>query len=162
MRIMKLFSIYVLLLILIVAPCGCSILKEKEPDPTLDFLKRPITKEESGKLANEAGSNWLYGQGFGESVVALGGIILFPPYALYVLGNGAVSLSGYEPLYVTNLLPDKAKAGYNEFYDGVTSGPGRFSAAVAGEEYRTMGVVRERYQKLLQNGQKEVEEGKGR
>lgn len=128
---------------------GCSLLKEKEPDPALDFMKRPLTPEENQELTSEVGSNWLYGQGFGETAVAVGGIVLFPPYALYVLGNGALSLSGYEPLYVTNLLPEKPREEYNNVYSGVTSGPGRLSAAIAGEEYRTTDVVRERYKKIL-------------
>lgn len=128
---------------------GCSLLKEKEPDPTLDFMKRPLTPNETNELAGEVGGNWLYGQGFGEAVTAVGGVVLFPPYAIYLLGNGIISLSGYEPLYVTNLLPEEPRDGYNQFYDTVTSGPGRLSAGIAGEEYRNQEIIKERYKKIL-------------
>ena len=133
---------------------GCSLLKEKEPDPALDFVNKKLSPDETKELAKEAGSNWLYGQGFGQGAVAVGGIVLFPPYALYVLGNGALSLAGYQPLEVTSLLPKETKSEYDSVYDGVTSGPGRLSAAVAGEEYRNTEVIRERYKKLLEKSGK--------
>ncbi len=117
-------------------------------------MKRPLTPEESNELAGEVGGNWLYGQGFGEALVSIGGIVLFPPYAIYLLGNGAISLSGYEPLYVTNLLPEAPRDGYNQFYDTVTSGPGRLSASFARKEYRTQEVIKERYKKILTKNEK--------
>ena len=134
---------------------GCGILKKKEPDPTFAFISRPLTPRQSEKLTNEVGGNFLYGQGFGELLLNIGGILITPWYAVYVLGNGIISLAGYEPPYVTKLLPPKTESGYNEFYDGVTSGPGRVAGAIAGQKYRTPEVIKERYQRILEKFDKE-------
>lgn len=155
MRLICLVSLCILL-----GGSGCSLLeKKKEPDETLQFVGRELTAEEQKKLAGEVGGNFIYGQGLGDALISIGGIVLFPPYAIYVLGNGAISLAGYEPLYVTKLLPDKAEEGYNAGYSTVASGPGRLGAAIAGEEYRTTEVIRERYKKLL-GSEKKVTEGR--
>lgn len=63
-------------------------------------------------------------------------MVVFPPYIAYLLGNAGLALAGYEPLYVTNLLPNTPRGYVLTVYDGVTSVPGRFNAAVAGEEYK--------------------------
>jgi hypothetical protein len=142
----KVFTLYILI---IISLSGCGVLKEKPADPTLDFLKRPLTQEESEKLASEVGGNFIYGQGLGEALLNIGGIILWPPYAVYVLGNGAISLSGYEPLYVTNLLPETAKDSYDTGYVAVTSAPGKLSAAISQEEFRNQEVIKKRYKDIL-------------
>ena len=107
-----------------------------------------ITDKNTPAIAKEAGGNWLYGQGVGETAVAAGGIFVFPPYALYLLGNAALSYSGYEPLYVSNALPEDAKASWNQTYETVTSAPGKLNAAIAGEEFRSQDLIKERYQSL--------------
>ena len=139
-----------LIVIVVFFVCGCGVLQEKPADPTLDFMKRPLTPQESEQLAGEVGGNFLYGQGFGEALISLGGIILWPPYALYALGNAGISLAGYQPLYVTNLLPEPVKSSYDTGYDVVSSGPGRFSAAIGKEEFRNQDVIRKRYRDLLE------------
>jgi hypothetical protein len=128
---------------------GCGVLKKKEPDPTLDFMKQPLTQEQSQQLAGEVGGNFLYGQGFGDLLINVGGILVTPWYALYVLGNGALSVADYEPLYVTNLLPKETKAGYDTVYTSIASGPGRGAAYIAAEPYRTEEIIKERYRTLL-------------
>ena len=138
-----------LIILIIFCFSGCGVLKEKPADPTLDFLNRPLTQEESEKLASEVGGNFIYGQGLGEALLNIGGIVLWPPYAIYVLGNGAISLSGYEPLHVTNLLPENAKDSYDTGYNAVTSAPGRLSAAVSQEEFRNQEVIKKRYKDIL-------------
>lgn len=65
----------------------------------------------------------------------VGTVVLFPPYALYLLGNAGVAFAGYEPLYVTDALPEPAKKEVLGLYNGVTGVPGRLNALVAGERY---------------------------
>ena len=91
--------------------------------------------EELKAELNNYGRRWLYGHGMGQTITNVGGIVIFPPYAIYLVGNAIVSLAGYEPLHVTELLPEKACLGYNSFYDNVTAIPGRISAEIAGEEF---------------------------
>jgi hypothetical protein len=129
---------------------SCGVLEKKPQDPTLDFLQRPLTLEESNKLTDEVGGNFLYGQGFGEALVNIGGIVIWPPYAIYVLGNSAISLSGYNRLHVTNLLPEPIKDSYNTGYDFITSGPGRLAASIGEQEYRNQDVIKKRYRKILE------------
>lgn len=137
------------LVLLVSVLSGCGVLKKKEPDPTLDFMKQPLTQEQSQQLAGEVGGNFLYGQGFGDLLINVGGILVTPWYALYVLGNGALSVADYEPLYVTNLLPKQTKAGYDTVYTTIASGPGRGAAYIASEPYRTEEIIKERYLTLL-------------
>lgn len=65
----------------------------------------------------------------------IGTVVVFPPYALYLLGNAGVAFAGYEPLYVTDALPEPARKEVLGFYNGVTGVPGRVNALVAGEPY---------------------------
>ena len=80
--------------------------------------------------------SWFYGQGLGESTVNVGTVVLFPPYALYLLLNAGLSLSGYErisPLsYVPGAPGDYARASW----DAITSVPGRTTAFVADEPFQ--------------------------
>lgn len=128
---------------------GCGVLTPKEPDPDLDFIGKHLTSEQSNNLAKEVAGNFFYGQGFGQAIVNVTTIIFWPPYAIYILGNGVISLSGYEPLLVTNLLPQNIKDSYDTGYDTVTSVPGRITAAIAGQRFRTKSVIKDRQKKLL-------------
>jgi len=129
---------------------GCTLKKKSEPDPVLQAAAgKPLSPEQSEEVLDQIGSNWLYGQGVGETAMNIGGVILFPPYALYLIGNAALSLSGYEPLSVANALPEEEGANYREAYDSVAAGPGRFAAAVAGREYRTKEVIKEDYKRIV-------------
>lgn len=118
---------------------ACGVIKEKQqPDPlsSEQLAQKPLKPEQAQEVLEETGKNWLYGQGLGSTILNVGAVVLFPPYALYLVGNGILSVSGYEPLYVTDALPETAREGYNEVYDGVTSVPGKLAAAAADEKFR--------------------------
>ena len=97
-------------------------------------LQSASPEEVQGAL-NAAGKRWLYGPGFGRSASNIGSVVMFPPYAIYLLGNAGLSLAGFEQLYISNLLPQSPRKHVLDFYDGITSVPGRVSALVAGKEY---------------------------
>jgi hypothetical protein len=130
------------------------VLQKKHPtssDPMTDvptqLATKPLPPEQAEELLGEMGENWLYGSGLGTTVLNAGAIYLFPPFGLYVLGNSLLSMSGYEPLYVSKLLPDQEETQVNTLYDNVTSAPGRVSAALAGKEFRSREVIRHRLKK---------------
>lgn len=140
---------------LVLSACpGCSLLqKQDEPDP-LSFKSMrtsPLSSEETKEVASEVGGNWLYGQGMGEAALNVGAIAVFPPYAAVVAGNAALSLSGYKPIGVSTALPEAEGTSWSETFDLITSGPGRFAAALAGKEYRTKEVARARLKPILEN-----------
>lgn len=136
--------------VLLMAITGCTLKKKAEPDPTFQAIQgKQLSPEQSEQMLDQLGSNWLYGQGVGETAMNVGGVLLFPPYAVYLIGNAALSLSGYEPLSVADALPEKGGEAYREAFDSVAAGPGRFAAAVAGKEYRTKEVIKEDYKRIL-------------
>ncbi len=134
---------------------ACGIIKEKqEPSPDVAVLtEKPLPPEQAEKLLEAVGGNWFYGQGLGDAALTVGGIVLFPPYGLFVLGNAVLDVSGYEPVRISDALPDEQAEGYREAYDAVTGVPGRVTAAVAGTEFRT----RERAKADIQAILKEAE-----
>jgi hypothetical protein len=112
--------------------CGCAA--QPKPDPA---ASRILSPEETQEMLAEAGSNWLYGHGFGSTVITVGTIALFPPYALYIIGNSVLAVSGEDPVRFSDVLPADEQSRWEEFYDNVASGPGRLAAAIAGREFRT-------------------------
>ena len=96
----------------------------------------PLPPERAAETLSELGENWMYGHGMGETLVAVGLIAAFPPFAIYALGNAALDLSGYSPLYVTDLLPARQRYAWREGFDGFVAGPGKLAAAIGGEEFR--------------------------
>jgi hypothetical protein len=84
----------------------------------------------------EASEDFFYGQGIGDATVQIGTAVIFPPYALYLLGNGALDLMGYERLTPLDLLSDEKRKKVDSAYNGVTSVPGRIAAFAAGEDFR--------------------------
>ena len=93
-----------------------------EPVPTMDTIQ---TKA----------AHWFYGPGVGKTMTNIGTVALFPPYVIYLIGNAALSLSGLQPMYMTDLLPDESRAGVLKVYNGVTSVPGRLTSSIAGREF---------------------------
>lgn len=91
---------------------------------------------DSSALLRAYGHQWFYGRGVGRTIANVGTVVLFPPYALYLLGNAGLALAGYEPLYVTSALPEGARQYTLAVYDGITSVPGRVTAGLAGEEFQ--------------------------
>ena len=94
------------------------------------------TPEENGEVLRQAGRRWIYGQGVGQTMLNIGAVVLFPPYAIYLVGNAGLALAGYQPLYVTDALPTNVRKNYLGAYNGVTSVPGRISASIAGEDFQ--------------------------
>ena len=83
---------------------GCGVIKKKQPDSEaggLDLVGKPIPPDKAKQVLSEAGSNFAYGPGLGDAAVTVGTVVVFPPYALYLLGNAVLSLSGYEPVTVS-------------------------------------------------------------
>jgi hypothetical protein len=136
---------------------GCSLLREQQQEPDDDLTRlarqslegKPLSPEKTEELVSTAGESWLYGQGVGESAVTVGAIVAFPPYALWVLGNAALSLSGYEPIQVSDALPERERDAYRSVYDQITSAPGHATAAIAGTEFRTKERIRKDYERVL-------------
>ena len=128
---------------------ACALKKQPSDGELVELAKQPIPPERAGAVLEEAGENFLYGHGVGETALTVGSVLLFPPYALYVLGNGALSLSGYEPLEVSRALPEKERREWNEVYDAVTALPGEAAAAVAGEQFRDRDTVKQRTRSML-------------
>ncbi|MCC6933346.1 MAG: hypothetical protein IT292_08850 [Deltaproteobacteria bacterium] len=94
------------------------------------------TPEEAEKKLEEYSENWFYGYGLGRSILNIGTVVIFPPYAIYLVGNAALQVAGEEPLYVTDALPEKPKDAYMNVYNGVTGIPGMLSSTVAGVPFR--------------------------
>ncbi len=133
---------------------GCGVIKEK-PKSQVDEMSavgKPMSNDQAKAVLGEVGSNFAYGPGLGDAAVNLGAVVVFPPYILYLLGNTALSLSGYEPVTVSSLLPEEQGKAWSNGYDTVVSGPGRVVAATAGREYRSREVGDERLRVLLAQG----------
>ena len=163
---MKCPTALILILVLLLSGVGCAIsprtnMSSRDAHPStgdsdaqmarlaFDATSNPLPPEKGKELLAEMGGNWLYGQGLGETTLNVGAIVLFPPYAIYLLGNAAISLSGHAPLHFSDALPGEVHDNYLSLYDNVTSAPGRVSAAVAGEEFRTNERANENLQKVL-------------
>lgn len=118
---------------------GCSTaFKKKEPEPTiLDTVNNPVSNEEAEQMVSTGGKNWAFGHGMGDTVAKVATSIVFPPYLIYLVGNGAIELAGYNGAYVTDALPDPYRSQWNGLYDSVTSIPGRTVATLSGTEFRT-------------------------
>jgi hypothetical protein len=122
---------------------GCGVIKEKQPDSEasgLDLVGKPIPPDKAKQVLSEAGGNFAYGPGLGDAAVTVGTVVVFPPYALYLLGNAVLSLSGYEPVTVSSMLPDEQGKAWSSTYDSLVSGPGKVVAAMSGHEYRSREV----------------------
>ena len=128
-----------------------------------EAVKEPLSPENTEALLDEVGSNWLFGQGMGETAATVGTIVVFPPYALWVVANAALSLSGEQPLEVSKILPEESGKVWRTTYDEVTSVPGRTTAAFSGQEYRSEEVANEKIEAVLkknseqQRKRKEIE-----
>ncbi|MBX7138829.1 MAG: hypothetical protein K1X83_12705 [Oligoflexia bacterium] len=141
--------------------CGCSLLKKQENPEPLDVttvVSKPVPPEKAQEIMSDAGENFIYGEGLGDAVATAGTVVLFPPYAILLLGNAALSLNGYQSVWLSDALPEDGRAGWRELYGGVTSAPGRVNAALAGEEYRT----EERAKEIMEKHLKELNTPEGR
>jgi hypothetical protein len=78
---------------------------------------------------------WWFGHGVGRTTTTIGTIVVFPPWGLYLLANAGIVLAGYEPMYITDALPEETRTNVLSVYDGVTSVPGRVNAAITGRKF---------------------------
>ncbi len=130
---------------------GCGIIREKsESEPSnLDLIGKPMPPDKAKEVLSEVGKNFAYGPGLGDTALNVGTAVVFPPYAIYLLGNAVLSLSGYEPVTVSSLLPAEDGKAWSESYDSLVSGPGKVVAAMAGHEYRSREVGNAKMREVL-------------
>jgi len=151
-QVARVAALYSSVLVVLYSWClgGCGVIKKKpESKPSeLQLVGKPMEPEQASKVLSEVGSNFAYGPGLGDAAVTVGTVVVFPPYALYLLGNAVLSLSGYEPVTVSSVLPEEQGKAWSDTYDSMVSGPGKVVAAVAGHEYRSREVGEDRMQKL--------------
>lgn len=141
-----------LLAVALVGVSGCGVIKKKPEDQPDEFsaVGKEMTPEQAKAVLGTVGGNFAYGPGLGDTAVNVGAVIIFPPYLIYILGNTALSLSGYEPVTVSSMLPEEQGRAWSNGYDTLVSGPGRMVAAMAGREYRSRDVAREKLRAALE------------
>jgi hypothetical protein len=140
---MRAYSVLTLSILAVIFS-GCSsklatdAFKKKEVDRgIMHTVNNPVSDDEAKDMLVTGSKNWALGNGLGDTALKVGTSIVFPPYLIYLLGNGAIEMAGYHGVYVTDALPDNAREGWNGMYDSVTSLPGRALATASGSEYRT-------------------------
>ncbi|MCC6219989.1 MAG: hypothetical protein IT291_01975 [Deltaproteobacteria bacterium] len=110
---------------------------EKTAFPTLSGLasgkEQPLEPDELSEVLRDSGERWFYGDGIGKTMMNVGAIAIWPPYAIYVVGNAAISMAGYEPVHITSALPEPAREEVLSVYDSVTAVPGKINSAIAKE-----------------------------
>jgi hypothetical protein len=139
-----------LLVITLLAGCG-SVIKKRSPTKrtAVDLIGEPIPPEQAKAVLSELGKNYAYGTGIGDTALNVGAVIAFPPYAIYLVGNAVLALTGYETITPSKVLPEKAGETWANTYDTIVSGPGRVVAAMAGHEYRSPAVKEQKLQKIF-------------
>jgi hypothetical protein len=139
-------------IIVSVLASGCGLIRERPPEQhsTFDLVGKEMPPEQAKDVLSEVGQNFAYGPSLGDTALAVGTVVVFPPYALYLLGNAVLSLSGYEPVTVASMLPEEQGQAWSETYDSLVSGPGKVVAAMAGHEYRSREVGDERLRTVLE------------
>ena len=139
------------LLLLLSTALACSLPQKRiSPDVVAAAVEgEPLSPEETKELLSETAGNWFYGQGLGDSTLKVGTAVVFPPYALVLLGNAGLTLAGYEAVGVSNFLPEGSREGWQEFYDTVTSVPGQTTARVANKEFRDQEEIDKRMSRYL-------------
>jgi len=125
---------------------GCGIIQERPESKASEFdiVGKPMPPDKAKEVLAEIGQNFAYGPGLGDAALNVGTAVVFPPYAIYLLGNALLSVSGYEPVTVASMLPEEQGKAWSRTYDSVVSGPGKVVAAVAGHEYRSRDVAEEK------------------
>jgi len=138
----KFYLQFIILFLLLPVLSACSVLQKKENKESVNVKDvKPLKPEESKALIKDVAGNWFYGHGLGNSMLQVGTIVAFPPYAVVAVGNAVLNLSGYESIGVSTVLPEKSKKKWNSMYDYVTSGPGRMTSAMAGKEFVTRDIA---------------------
>ena len=134
-------------LALIVLLCSCTA---KSNIKTVNPLQqKPLSPEQTQELISEVSSNWFYGQGVGDTAIKTTTAIIFPPYAIALLGNSLLGFAGYESIGISDLVPGAVGRGLEKGYNEVSSTPGRLTSVVGGEKYRTRAEIKKRMEKYL-------------
>ena len=121
-----------------------SVATLEDPNDGHPALQRKTEAKRDSQDPNDVATNWFYGQGLGEAVLNIAGVWVFPPYALYVVGNGVAQVAGYEPFSVVSALPEDVGTAYEAGYNEVAGAPGRVTAALSGREYRSNEAIQSR------------------
>jgi hypothetical protein len=108
------------------------------------MAERRLSTNETSSDLNVVMGDWFFGQGLGEAFLNISGVVLFPPYGLYVLGNGVAQALGYEPFSIGDALPEDVGSAYKAGYDEVAGAPGRVTAALGGKEFRSKEAIESR------------------
>lgn len=120
----------------------------------------PLSPKETGEVVDTALTNFFYGPGLGETALDVTGAMLFPPYAMVLIGQTLVRLAGYDSPRFIELFPDEQQQAYDDTMDVVYSGPGRLVSAAAGEKYRTRSRVRSRWVETVEKLEANRSEGR--
>ena len=100
------------------------------------FVQLLIAQQAMQGGLNDFMYSWFYGQGLGATSLNVGTVVLFPPYALYLLLNAGLGLSGYEPIQPLSYVPGEPGDYVRASYDAITGVPGRATAGIAGEPFQ--------------------------
>jgi len=130
--------------------------KETLSKLALEVSTKPLSPEKNQELLEEGGKGFVYGQGLGEAMLMLGTVVIFPPYALFLAGNAAAELAGYEPVSFSDALPEEGQKSWKAVYSGVTSVPGQLAATVSGEHFRTEEEAEANLIKILKEGRQQA------
>jgi hypothetical protein len=148
---------------LLFSASGCGVLRESQkPSLQAQINATPaLTPEEAQMVLDETTKDIVYGEGLGEVAVNVGGSVLFPPYAVYVLGNALLSASGYEGIYFTDALPAEEREQWHATYSKIVAVPGRVAAEANGEEFRDAKTVQKNIETLygLRDAKGKLQEG---
>jgi hypothetical protein len=106
-----------------------------EHPPSIQEITRAVKNDTANQQLAGMGEWWLYGPGIGHSILNIGTAVVFPPYALYLLGNAGLALAGKEPVRIIDILPERPREIVSHSIDGVCSVPGRINAAIARRPY---------------------------
>lgn len=130
--------IALLLFVLLFPSCTQTVSPPQASPPPSNSTTTPNTgkaKADPYAELNKKSTEWFYGQGVGDTIINVGGIVIFPPYAVVVVGNAVATLAGYQPVGISDALPEEAGKQWKEAYSSVASTPGRVNAALAGKDY---------------------------
>lgn len=151
-----------LAMLIVIAPIltGCGVIKERPKDKPsgVDVVGKPMSSDQAKEVLSTVGGNFAYGSGLGDAALNVGTAVVFPPYALYLVGNAVLSLSGYEPVTISSLLPEEDGKKWSSTYDSLVSGPGKVVAAMAGHEYRSQEVADQRLSAVFKDINKETDQ----